>query len=131
MSQTKYQLTSIITTLNIILVGLSPLLALILWYFKFGEFPLTPWWAGGAFVSWAFTFNLWMGLGKLFDTKIKKVTTIHFTIANLLIPIAGVFLFRSADIITSWYYIATYHFSALAIALIALVVVGPFIKKKK
>ncbi|HLC69708.1 MAG TPA: hypothetical protein VJH75_01535 [Patescibacteria group bacterium] len=115
-----------ITLLNIVLLGLSPVFIIILIYSETGS-PTTPWWARGIFVSWAFAFNLWVGLGSLFKNKLNKITTLVFLLLNFIWPILSYFInpLESKGI----YQTINFHFLSLALATFVLVLVGPFLKK--
>ncbi len=115
-----------ITLLNILLLGLSPIFIIILIYTVNGSLA-TPWWARGIFVSWAFAFNLWVGLGSLFKNKLNKITTLVFLFLNFIWPILSYFINPLGP--KNLYQTISFHFLSLALATFVLVLVGPFLKK--
>jgi hypothetical protein len=115
-----------LTLLNIVLLGLSPVFIIILIYLETGSL-VTPWWARGIFVSWAFAFNLWVGLGALFKNKLNKITTLVFLLLNFVWPFLSYFINPLGT--KSLYQAISFHFLSLALATFVLVLVGPFLKK--
>ncbi len=121
------RITRYITLINITLLGLSPIFLLLLVYLDKGILT-TPWWARGIFVSWAFTFNLWVGIGALFKKRLDKITTLGFLTFNFVLPAISFYFNRSSSL--AFYQIINFHFLSLAVATFVLVIIGPFVEKQ-
>lgn len=120
----------VINVLNILILGVEPVVILLLLYLKNGGFPEFPWWSAGIFISWAFTINLWVALGALFEKKYSPSSQIGFFVFNFVAPIS-LALLGNGDLWSTFYLISSYHFLAIGIALGVLMIGGPFLDLKR